>query len=295
MLEQLLYDTSMSDGFFNVEPVEPELDHSELNELMQQLMSSIDLRKLAAVYFKQLQQKLNLCSIKIQFQTGSLTLGDVENSCNIKTLDLVAQHQVFASLEYCFSRVLSLREHQTLLAMHRQFKHPLKNALEFDKLKQMAMKDHLTALGNRASYQETMQRLVGLARRKQETFGMLMLDLDKFKAVNDSFGHQEGDKVLVTVAEILRNSLRETDYAFRFGGDEFCCLLPGSCAEHNRQIAERIQRAIASEALLQKHGVSASIGSANYNADDTEHALFLRADKALYAAKQAGRCCIKAA
>lgn len=294
-MEQLIYDNTISDGFFNLEKPQNGLTHDEINHVMQEFMSSIDLHKLASLFFKQLQIKLNLNALKIQFSAGTLTLGDDDKSRNIKTLDFSSQHRVFATVSYSFSRVLSIRESTILQELHRYFKHPLQNALEHYSLKQLAMKDHLTSLGNRSSYHETLHRLVSQANRHGTDFGLLVIDMDKFKKVNDTCGHQEGDNVLIAVASVLIDCLRDTDFAFRFGGDEFCCLLPGSNEENNQIVAQRIQLAMAKHNCLAKHGVSCSIGSANYRATDSESSLFERADNALYSAKEAGRSCIIAA
>lgn len=295
MLEQLIYDNTISEGFFSLDKPENGLTFDETNHVMQQLMSSIDLHKLSSLFFQQLQNKLNLTALRIQFTSGSLTLGDAEKSCNIKTLDFSSQHHVFATISYSFSRVLSMREANILQELHRYFKYPLKNALEHHDLKQLAMKDHLTALGNRANYHETIRRLISQAHRQGVGFGLLVIDMDKFKQVNDNFGHQEGDKVLIAMATVLAESLRDTDFAFRFGGDEFCCLLPGNVEENNQIVAQRIQNAMSNHPCLNKHGISCSIGSANYLATDTDLSLFQRADNALYAAKEAGKNCIIAA
>jgi diguanylate cyclase (GGDEF)-like protein len=157
------------------------------------------------------------------------------------------------------------------------------------------MKDYLTSLGNRANYDETLHRLISQANRYERGFGLLVIDLDKFKQVNDKFGHSNGDKVLISCADTLRYCLRDTDFPFRFGGDEFCCLLADSGEQTNIVIAQRIQHAVKDNAVLKKHGVSCSIGSSNYLAGDSENSIFTRADTALYAAKQAGRNCYRTA
>jgi diguanylate cyclase (GGDEF)-like protein len=97
------------------------------------------------------------------------------------------------------------------------------------------------------------------------------------------------------MAEVLQQCLRDTDYAFRFGGDEFCCLLQQSNDHDNECVANRIQESMTRHPTLAKHGISCSIGSANYLTDDTEQSLFSRADQALYGAKNAGRSCFQAA
>jgi diguanylate cyclase (GGDEF)-like protein len=122
---------------------------------------------------------------------------------------------------------------------------------------------------------------------------LIMLDLDHFKAVNDTYGHPAGDRVLVALADALRQSMREVDVVGRLGGEEFAILMPDTSAEAATQAAERIRRAI--EALVldidgQRLAFTASFGVAVFGrADDTIHDLFTRADRALYRAKQAGR------
>ena len=289
------YDNSFSDALFSSDSHLGGLSHKESHEIMQQLASSIDLHKLAGVYYAQLKRKVNVDGITIKFLEGRLTLGNSSQVRNTKCLDQMADHVNFASLQYAFSKPLSLRETTLLQQLHKHFKYPLKNALEHYNVKQLALKDHLTSLGNRANYQETLHRLVSQAKRSGNGFGLLVIDMDRFKYINDSYGHLEGDKVLMAMAEVLRLSVRETDYVFRFGGDEFCCLLPGSDMATNSIIAKRIKTLMAESAVLSKHNISCSIGSTQYRAKDTEQDLFNRADKALYSAKQSGRSCYKAA
>lgn len=290
-----LYDPTGTDHVFDLDAQQIGLSQSESHRILQQLTASLDLHKLASTYYTVLKSKLQLVSVTIKFESGSLTIGDSSSTGNVKTLDLVSQHSVFASISYSFTKLLTLKQSVSLNEIHQHFKHPLKNALEFYALKQMAMKDHLTSLGNRANYQETLQRMISQAKRCYETFGLLVIDLDRFKNVNDSYGHHEGDNVIMAMADVLRKSLRDTDYAFRFGGDEFCCLLPGSDNTINGAIAQRIQEEMLANTVLAKHNLSCSIGVTNYQTGDTEQSLFSRADTALYSAKQSGRSCFKAA
>lgn len=296
-MEQItqLYDNSTSETLFSVDAQPLGLSQQEAHAAVQKLSSSIDLHKLASIYFEQMKQKLNLDAITIRFPMDSLTIGESTRSSNQKTMDLVSNHSTFATIEYFFPKVLNLRETTILREFHRYFKYPLANALEHYSLKQMALKDHLTSLGNRASYEEALHRLISSSKRNPETFGLLVIDMDKFKKVNDTFGHHEGDKVLMAMGDVLMHSIRDTDFAFRFGGDEFCCLLPGSDNRINSIIAKRIQQLMAKNPILCKHLISCSIGSTTYQKTDTEKCLFSRADKALYDAKESGRSCFRAA
>ena len=300
-LEQLtqLYDANVAEPYFSIE--ESNHDHnqgltqSQLNKFIQKLLTTIDLSKLTELYFQQLENTLPLSELKIQFEDNRVTFGKRAKNSHSKTLNCIQMGNTVAQMNYSFTQPLSLRDWQIVQQMHINFCSPFKNALEHHKIKQFAMKDYLTSLGNRASYNETMIRLANQSQRRHQPFGLLVLDMDNFKQVNDIHGHQVGDKVLMACADTILHSLRESDFAFRFGGDEFCCLLPDADNQTNNLIAERIRSAIESHPLLQQHKISCSIGSATYQEHDSQVGIFSRADEALYTAKQAGKNCTRAA
>lgn len=308
-MEQLnqLYDLNVGEPYFNLDeshsgsnPVLGDaqiqgLTQIQLNKFIQKLLTTIDLSRLTELYFQQLASTLPLSELKIQFEDNTVTLGDPPQNTHIKSLNCMQLGSAVAVMDYSFNQPLSLRDWQILQQMHVNFCFPFKNALEHFKIKQFAMKDFLTSLGNRASYNETMVRLANQSQRRHQPFGLLVLDMDNFKQVNDKHGHQEGDKVLIACADTILDCLRESDFAFRFGGDEFCCLLPEADISTNNLIAERIRAAIELHPLLQKHQISCSIGSATYQQDDSQIGIFSRADEALYTAKQAGKNCVRAA
>ncbi|MDP5041693.1 MAG: GGDEF domain-containing protein [Paraglaciecola sp.] len=296
-MEQLspFYDEGISDTRFNLEHFNQGMSQTDVNQFMHKLLSTIDLSRLSEVYFQQLQVRLRLESIDIQFAEKTLSLGSKRPQTHPKTLSCLRSGDTFASIHYGFNRALSVGDWQILQQMHMYFCNPLNNALEHYKLKQFAMKDFLTSLGNRASYDEALSRLISQAERHQAPFGLLVLDLDNFKQVNDQYGHNEGDKVLIAFTQTLLHCLRDTDFAFRFGGDEFCCLLPDTTAPDIQVIAERIKAAVTHTGLLRKYNVSCSIGSTLYQRHDVAATMFARADSALYQAKQNGRNCIKVA
>jgi diguanylate cyclase (GGDEF)-like protein len=300
-LEQLtqLYDANVGEPYFSLEESNHDqkqgLTQSQLNNFILKLLTTIDLSKLTELYFQQLQNTLPLSELKIQFEDNRVTFGQGVKNSHLKTLKCMQMGSVVAVMDYSLTQPLSLRDWQILQQMHVNFCNPFKNALEHHKIKQFAMKDFLTSLGNRASFDDTMIRLANQSQRRHQPFGLLVLDMDNFKQVNDIHGHQEGDKVLMACADTILHCLRESDFAFRFGGDEFCCLLPEADTQTNNLIAERIRSAIESQPLLQQHKISCSIGSATYQEDDSQIGIFSRADEALYAAKQAGKNCIRAA
>lgn len=168
-----------------------------------------------------------------------------------------------------------------------------KNA-DREKIRSLADHDALTGLFNYRSFQEIFDREFERFCRHGRNMSLIMLDLDDFKRINDTFGHQAGDQALREVARILRTNLRKTDYAFRYGGDEFAVLMAETDAEMAAVFAQRILAAVKREVRGTLHGelsFSTSIGIADCNRltsrDPGE--LLLLADAALYQAKNGGR------
>jgi diguanylate cyclase (GGDEF)-like protein len=158
---------------------------------------------------------------------------------------------------------------------------------------EMAIKDSLTGLLNRRSLIEHLEHAVAYSARHKTRFAVLFLDLDKFKSINDSFGHATGDQLLIHVAGRLRKAVREADVVARLGGDEFIVLLKGlSTSAEAAAVAEKISLSLASPYALGNRVVntSASIGMALYPQDGAfAQALLQNADKAMYHAKEKRR------
>ncbi|MFN3544577.1 MAG: diguanylate cyclase [Thiobacillus sp.] len=162
-------------------------------------------------------------------------------------------------------------------------------------LQEQASRDSLTGLLNRRAFHELADQMLKTAHRRRESAAVFMLDLDHFKRINDQFGHAEGDRVLKRVAEVLLATARENDIVARFGGEEFVMALLGVDKAESLVAAERVRAAI--EAISDTHQrVTISIGVATYppKVEKRDTALLLdsllgEADRALYAAKRAGR------
>jgi len=152
--------------------------------------------------------------------------------------------------------------------------------------------DGLTQIYNRGYFDLSRKGFVQHARRNYEPLSLLLIDIDYFKAVNDTYGHPCGDEVLIRVAQVMKKSLRETDFVARYGGEEFICVLPHANVLQARQAAEKLRAAIASECFDEMGGksITISIGLSALRDDDPElQAMVDRADKALYHAKERGR------
>lgn len=157
-------------------------------------------------------------------------------------------------------------------------------ALMHEQAQSLSLKDHLTGLGNRRLLEIHIERAFALASRYEKELALIILDVDHFKIFNDTYGHQAGDHALINLAAIIRKQLRETDLAFRYGGEEFLLLLPETNRQTGLQVAEKLRHAVAGEA-----DVTISLGVTAYRAGTTIDGLIKEADEALYKAKQQGR------
>ena len=162
-------------------------------------------------------------------------------------------------------------------------------ALKSRELELLSVTDRLTGLGNRNKLDERLADELARSRRNGTAFALVMLDIDHFKAVNDTYGHQAGDEVLAATAALLRQHSRATDVVGRWGGEEFMLLCPETDANGGMFLAEQL-RACVEEARFPVIGrITASFGVAAFRPADDEEALLRRADDALYRAKGKGR------
>ncbi|AHC35454.1 MULTISPECIES: GGDEF domain-containing protein [Pseudomonas] len=153
-----------------------------------------------------------------------------------------------------------------------------------------AQTDELTGLMNRRAFFEHAQQLYAQCRYHQQPLCALMLDMDHFKQINDTYGHQAGDQVLRQIGGVISASFRQADVYGRLGGEEFAVLLPNTSLETALDIAEQLIKAIAGLASDPVQGLTASLGVAStHNQDQDLHGLMNTADKALYRAKALGR------
>lgn len=171
------------------------------------------------------------------------------------------------------SRLLEVISIESAVAIDR--------ASAFSRLVSMARTDPLTGLANRLAWEETLSRELARADREQGPLTIAMLDLDGFKAYNDSRGHPAGDRLLAGIAEAWRPLIRLSDVLARFGGDEFALLLPRCESEMARELLERLRTS-------PELGISFCAGTAAWDGDESASELLERADRALYRAKSSG-------
>ncbi len=158
---------------------------------------------------------------------------------------------------------------------------------------ELAVTDALTGLHNRRYMEVHLKALTDAAKSSGRPLSVVVVDVDKFKAINDTHGHDAGDNVLREMARRLQRNTRGIDLACRLGGEEFVIVMPDAGMERARQVGERVRECIAGEPFEADRGVvvavTASVGVATLGEQDTFSGMFKRADRALYAAKRAGR------
>jgi diguanylate cyclase (GGDEF)-like protein len=217
-------------------------------------------------------------------------------SMMILQLSAQGQHLGFLTAESQQSGAFSDSNIRFAQALANESSIALQNAILFQEVERLSMTDPLTGLNNRRGFDIAAQQNVRAAIRYKRPLSCLMLDIDFFKRVNDTYGHAVGDTVLIKIAHACKQHIRSSDLLARFGGEEFCFLLPETNANNALSLAERLRIAISAigfESDGQGFSVTVSVGISECSGEgDSLVSLLERSDEALYSAKQAGRNCV---
>jgi diguanylate cyclase len=217
---------------------------------------------------------------------SSLALDNVKDS--VGHMDMTETHVILMrEIDRVIASNTNLKKEldssQQVLAEQRQQIENLQTAVRID---------GLTQLANRAYFDEKLLESLSVLQRYNETFSLMMIDLDNFKDINDTYGHPAGDRILKGVAFKIRESLRSSDFFARFGGDEFALILIKANAQIATDVAWKLCSSLRESRFLLDNipvTMTLSIGVAEAEAGDTEESLLKRADEALYRVKQTGR------
>jgi diguanylate cyclase (GGDEF)-like protein/PAS domain S-box-containing protein len=166
------------------------------------------------------------------------------------------------------------------------------NITNTKQLEYMSTHDTLTNIYNREYFNKTLENKIKSASRYGHQFGLIILDIDHFKKVNDNYGHNVGDTVLIKIAQTLKYNLREDDILARWGGEEFVILLPQSDLNSTFLLAEKLRVIIETSSILHQEKITASFGVGIYANNESTISVFEKIDNALYSAKNKGRNCV---
>ncbi len=205
--------------------------------------------------------------------TASSLSGTVAPGITSETIRFLLAGAIAIGLMDIFSRLSTLQ---------------VRSAVQNSLLQQYALTDALTNLPNRRAFQRKCEKEFSTASPDGRPMSLIVLDIDSFKQINDTHGHDAGDRVLRQLAQVVRSVVHPSDYPVRWGGDEFAVLLPDSNLSHARLMAEKIRLTIESFPF-DVGPVTVSLGAALLSSDRSVASLFQRADRALYEAKRLGR------
>ncbi|MBW2252206.1 MAG: diguanylate cyclase [Deltaproteobacteria bacterium] len=213
--------------------------------------------------------------------TGYSNIYSYEEAIKVGASDFIIKPVRFEELLLRLKKVLAERE----LANDR--------GRMMEKLQKLAITDGLTKLHNSRSFYSQLEVEVDRFNRYKRSLALLLMDIDHFKKYNDSYGHLEGDKALVKIAQIIKSCLRKLDSAYRYGGEEFTVILPETSCEEAQTVAQRIKSALKDENFMPQHGkeakITISIGVTEYFPGEQLSEFIQRADKAMYLSKEKGR------
>ncbi|MEA3386582.1 MAG: GGDEF domain-containing protein [Thermodesulfobacteriota bacterium] len=212
-------------------------------------------------------------------------------SAGLKSLEQKVQHD-----QELKGEIKQLLEYNETLSVHiTQVEKEFMEQAGFIKGLQKKLRiDHLTGLNNRRALETDLIGEIAKARRYQFPLSVIMIDIDSFREVNDSYGYQIGNNVLQKLADILRSAVREVDGIYRYGGENFVILIPHTNCRDGITLAERIRKRVARYVFTVKRKghrltVKASLGVTELNLEDTVDSLLIRTDKALHKAKTSGK------
>jgi len=253
--------------------------------LLERLQTTLNVDELLNIFSKEAEKLVAFSGLYFKNQDVSTCIKGSRTAKVERTFELKINNEFIGVLTYCVKKPISLSKYKILNQLHQHLLYPLRNALNYQMASKLAMQDGLTDLGNRRYFDKQLTRAIHHANRQQSRVGLILGDLNKFKAINDTYGHQVGDLVLKHVATAMIASIRDSDSVFRFGGDEFAIIVENASDNSLDIIENRINIAIDNDALLAKYQLTCSLGCTFMNRADNETTVFERADQALYKQK----------
>ena len=256
------------------------------------LQSSLHVRDIVKTFAREVRRIVRGVSVRYLHSARRIRFDDGElasNRCSYE-VNLVGKYLG----EVTFSRGVAFSEDEleVLELLLCVLVYPLRNALQYEQALKIALKDPLTGVSNRASMGAHLDHHISLSRRQETPLSLLIVDIDRFKSINDRFGHIVGDVVLTRIAERIVGCTRTSDGVFRYGGEEFVVVLPSTDSTGAELLAERIRggiEALQIETLPVGFSVTASVGVAHFDGEESQTELLQRADEVLLEAKRCGR------
>lgn len=261
--------------------------------IIQRLQTTLDVPQMVAHFAEEVVQLVALDGLEFLHAPLAISCHLGRQSRHSAAYRLTLGDEMLGTVTFRRGRKFTEGELRQLEGLICHLLYPLRNAIAYEQALHAARRDPLTGLCNRAALNETLEREVQRARRHEHALSLVVMDVDHFKRINDRHGHAAGDAVLRAVSERIRGSIRDTDVAFRFGGEEFVVLLNETPLVGAGIVAERLRSILAASPIVlddgTAHVITASLGVATLSDHDDADDLFKAADDAMYRAKRAGR------
>ncbi len=249
--------------------------------LLFELQSTLNIEQLLAIFFRHLKESVPCQHLVYLHEELDITVEQGSSARHRAEYQLTVASENLGKIRFHRRRPFSEEELERIETLLGTLILPIRNAIHYQQALRAASRDPLTGLKNRRSFEDNLEREISRARRENQSLGLMVVDVDWFKRINDEIGHLAGDRVLTEVAGALRKSVRRSDMVFRFAGDEFVLLLPNINERGVRILKNRLQNAISQ--LDCTHGgrtlpVSVSIGAAILDKGMNGRQLFEAAD-----------------
>ena len=259
------------------------------------LQASLHVKDVVHAFANETRRMVRDLSLRYRNRSRNLVVEDGGNQLHRCSYELTLLGDSLGEIVFTRSYPFSERDQELLELLLCALVYPLRNALLYEQALTRALKDPLTDLNNRASMDAYLRHQVVVSQRHRNPLSLIMLDVDLFKSINDTFGHVVGDAVLRAVAKAIVACTRDSDVVFRYGGEEFVVVLTNTEAAGAEFLAERIRQSIEVleiEALANHTSITVSAGVTEFIESDTAVSLLERADEMLYRAKERGRNCV---
>jgi diguanylate cyclase (GGDEF)-like protein len=261
-------------------------------ELSGKLQTTLDLESLIELFAQVIKNHFHYDTLSYRTPEADLELSFGERpGRNLFSYDLKVMETELGVVEMTRGRKLRETEIEQLENLLAALLYPLRNALLYRAAIHSAFIDSLTGVKNRTAFDSNFSRDVNYSHRKSSELSLIVLDIDHFKRINDSYGHIVGDNVLRQLAQCVEKTIRSSDALYRYGGEEFTIVLNGTDEAGALLLAERIRQNVEALVIesLKDLRISVSLGVAVLKQKEHAEHLFQRADDALYRAKRKGR------
>lgn len=255
------------------------------------LQTTLSSEQIVHYFFVETQAAVAMDGMTYKHPVCGATHTEGNEGTHRATYRLSTNDEHFGEIHFSRNKRFNESELHKLESLLDLFIYPIRNALRYQEALRAALTDPLTGVGNRLSLTNDLKREIEICRRYDRKLSALLLDIDKFKNINDLFGHAVGDQVLKSVTTILKQSLRDADSVYRLGGEEFLVLMTDTTINDALVIAERIRQNISQCEIGagSRCDVTVSLGAAELTHDMSADQLIQNADKAMYLAKRNGR------